>query len=552
MINSIRKAASFTKQKLLVEIRKLEALIRNDPFDGLAAELQDVLLLGWNKAQQEAINEAIRKLSHAPGSQLDLFTESDLNRLLPELRIILGDKFAGDVAADIEQIILNTYAAGLTGSVAVKPTFNIIDTQAINFLQQHNVYWVKHYFDNQLQDKVVDFGTRIIEKGFNRAEAGKLFENEFAKKYQSYSWRYWQGFANHVVTRSREFGNVERYVRAGIEYLQVKAVNDHRTTEICRHMHNRVIKVSKAVELRDQLIAAETPEEVKEIAPWMKPDKLAAKPSKSLPAGMSLPPYHFNCRSRTVKASSSAVEEQIKYEKNVKQLHKNADYKQNYKDYRELGTDAPVHRSLRFDENVAIWSYTRDLYYDVNRALYSDLKLSAFQKSYANVLDKSLSKIPRTKNSFLRGISLNQSQIDDILSSKQYRLKSFNSSSISSPFKHRNVIFVMEGKAHKVSNLSFYPNEDEYLFRPGTTFDILKSEKKNKKWYIHLLQTDFKSMFEKTEKRSFEEAVEFHEEQLKKLNELEGKEREAMAETMQHIDEHVNPGGTSFLDDLIK
>ncbi|MEP0004573.1 MAG: ADP-ribosyltransferase domain-containing protein [Balneola sp.] len=551
MIKSIQKAAAFSKRKLLVEIRKLEAVIRNDPFDGLAAELQDVLLLGWNEAQKEAINEVIRKLLPSPGSQLDLFTEADLNELIPQLRLVLGDKFANDVAADIHKIILDTYAAGLTGAVALKPSFNIIDTQAINFLQQHNVYWVKHFFDNQLQEKVTEFGTKIIKEGLNRADAGKLFENEFAKKYEAYSWRYWQGFANHAVTRSREFGNTERYVRAGIEYLQVKAIVDRRTTEICRHMHNRVIQVSKAVELRDQLIAAETPEEVKEIAPWMKPDKMAAKPSKGLPTGMSLPPYHFNCRSRTIKASSSAIEEQKLYEKNVKQLHKNKDYKQHYDEYRKLGDEAPVHRSLRFDENVSIWAYTKEMHFGVNYKLYNGLKLNPAEKAYSSVLDGGLSKIRRTKGMYFRGADLRPAQIKAFTSAQKVKWPGFASTSASNPFVG-NTEFVIDGMGIKVSDLSNSPDEDEFLFRPGTIFDVVKSEKVNEKWYIHLKQTGFEEMPKKAAPKSFSTAIKNREAIRQEFESLDGKERDEAVEQVNAFKKKITANGEALLPVIIE
>ncbi len=70
-------------------------------------------------------------------------------------------------------------------------------------------------------------------------------------------------------------------------------------------MHGRIISVEEAVALRDALINAKDPEEVKQIAPWRKPEEIEGKPTRKLPKGMALPPYHFNCRTRTVMAKKA-------------------------------------------------------------------------------------------------------------------------------------------------------------------------------------------------------------------------------------------------------
>lgn len=382
------KATAYTRHKLVVEVRKLEASIRKDVYDRLAAELQDVLLQGWTKAQKSAIDTVIRAIKGRDSNARQMaFTDANLNEMIDSLRPILGDSFANDVAQPMKEIELTAYSAGLTGSVKVNPTFNMVDRKAIRFLKEHNVYWVKNFYDRQLREKITELGTKALEEGMSRAQAGAIFEEAFADQLETYSWRYWQGFANHVVTRSREFGAVEQYVRANREYLQVKAVLDHRTTEICRHMHDKVFKVSDAVDLRDQMMAAETPEQVIDIAPWMKPSELVAKPSQALPTHLSLPPYHFNCRSRTVTATEKDVEEQVAYEKRVNKLHKNKGYKKNYDQYRELGEDAPVFGRLRFDENVVKWMEEQGLAPDF------DTRMTGYKKAFKAVLESVKQKV---------------------------------------------------------------------------------------------------------------------------------------------------------------
>lgn len=281
--------------KSQVEMRKIWAILRKDKYDRLAAELQDVLLLGWNQATKDAINEVIRAIKGR-----EKFSREALNRMSRELSIRLGLRFANRIAAPLLEIETATYEVGMKDIIKIKPTFHLVDQRALEMLQRHNIFWVREFFDRQLGEQVEELGRQVIEQGLTREQAGQLYIDAFKGRFQSYSWRYWQGYSNHVVTRSREMGRIEGYVRAGVEFYEVRAVLDYRTTDICREMHGRIIPVKNGVALRDKLIAAESPEEVKEIAPWMKPEQVRGKKSSRLNIGLALPPYHFNCRSRTV------------------------------------------------------------------------------------------------------------------------------------------------------------------------------------------------------------------------------------------------------------
>lgn len=299
----------FWLHKARVEAEKAWAWLRKDDYQRLAAELQDALLLGWNKAIKEDIAQAIAALKN-PGK----FSETELQELVSAVCDRLGLKFSNQQAAPLLEIQTASYGLGMQEVIRVKPTFQLIDKQALETLQRHGVYWVKTYFDVQLKEQVQRIGARVIEEGLDRVAAGELFQQAFEEQLGTYGARYWRGFSNHVVTRSRELGRVEGYVRAGIEYLEVRAVLDRRTTRICKEMHGRIIKVSRAVELRDKLINAENPEQVKQIAPWRKPEEVAEVPTEKLPTGLSLPPYHFNCRTRTVSASAVEDIEEIDIE----------------------------------------------------------------------------------------------------------------------------------------------------------------------------------------------------------------------------------------------
>jgi len=300
----------YWRRKTIVEFRKLWAVIRKDKYDRLVAELQDLLLQNWDQATRQAIADVIRALAGR-----EKFSEAELNQMLQQLRMRLGIKFANDMAAPLFEIQLSAYGLGMKDIIRVKPSFQVIDQKALDALQRHNIFWIRNFWDEQLGQQVAELGRQVIEQGLSREKAGLLFEEAFSGRFENYSWRYWQGFSNHVVTRSRELGRVEGYVRGGIKYLEIRSVLDRRTTPLCREMHGRIIPVQDAVELRNAIINAKSPEEVKKIAPWRKLEEISGKPTSKLPKGMALPPYHFNCRTRTIMVKKAPSIKDIDFNK---------------------------------------------------------------------------------------------------------------------------------------------------------------------------------------------------------------------------------------------
>lgn len=281
-------------QKGLLEARKIYALVRKDKYDKLAADLEDLLIRNWTEQSKEAIRDVVRALNNRAN-----FSDADIDTMVSQLEARLGAAFAAAVKDDLLTLQASTYAAGMKEVLGITPSFNVKDAKALAALERYALYPVLHHFDDQLQGKVREFGNKIISDGLNRTEAAKLFEDEFAKKYSIPSFRYWQGYSNFVVTRSREFGHVSAFEVTETEYAVPRAVLDHRTTQICRDMNGRRIKVSECVRVRDALMENEDASKVKEITPFSTAEEISTTKSSDLPSGAILPPYHFGaCRTR--------------------------------------------------------------------------------------------------------------------------------------------------------------------------------------------------------------------------------------------------------------
>lgn len=280
---------------MAVEYRKLVAVVKGDKYDRMAAELMGNLSRRWGE-NTDAVVSGI--LSQVRGGTP--FSQTELAFIVAGARPYFSDAFTRQVAGPMFTIVAGAYVDGVKDAARLRrdPALNFVDQNAIRALEEFNLYPVKHFYDDHLQGKIVEFGTQIIRDGLPLDEAGKLFEEEFKDKYESFSWRYWQGYANNLVTRSREMGALGGYERAGITHVEIRAVMDRRTTEICRHLHGRIIPVAPLYDQRDALLEATDPDQVREIAPFFKSGETQGKATADMSIGM--PPYHFNCRTLTM------------------------------------------------------------------------------------------------------------------------------------------------------------------------------------------------------------------------------------------------------------
>ena len=283
-------------------------ILKIDEFDSYVMELKNALLQEWEPSSKEAIEDAIRNLVGQTNMNHD-----DLEAVQTALETKLGSEYAAKIGAPLYEFHLKSYTAGQEQILNATASFNLVDKKALKVLNQHNIYWVGENYGNNLYQSVQKIGNEIIAQGLSKTEAGKLFEQELSDKLQKYGSQYWEGFANHVVTRSREMGRVEGYVKANITRYEIVAVIDDRTSPICIEMNGRIFEVERAVGLRDAIINADNPKDVKDIAPWRTPEQIAADAgvekmadidTADLPPGMELPPYHFRCRTRTVVSES--------------------------------------------------------------------------------------------------------------------------------------------------------------------------------------------------------------------------------------------------------
>lgn len=282
----------------------------------LTAKLERLLQETWTEQQEKAIEAALATLENAD----EKFTSEDLEVLLATLEEHLGRRLSELLGEDVATIQRTAYEVSFK-DLNMKLEFGTKDARVLRWLEQDALYWIETYYERELRDQLLTVMKDVVVSGESRMHAGKRLQAELGRTVKK-TTAYWEGLANHITTRTREFANVSGYVQAKIEYFEVRAVLDNRTSDICRYMHGRIFKVSDARTQREKIMRAETPEEIKRVAPWVRAEKIQRWPTlKLVEEGVILPPYHWQCRTATVSWSEEDIRghkvEELTYGENL-------------------------------------------------------------------------------------------------------------------------------------------------------------------------------------------------------------------------------------------
>lgn len=289
-----------------------EAGSQDDALQRLIDDLKDVLSRTWTREKRTAIIEAIRNLERFDGP----VTEAELRRLESNLSQRLGADFASLVRQPVIEITEAAYLMGMTqaaadtglGPFGAAIRWNLPDLESLDVLTKNTMFWVGDYYDSQAQDKFKEVLQEFFQGGYSRDQIADLLEDTFAGLGPK-TEAYWDLLADHTCTKVREIGRLSGYEQAGVEYLEIRAWLDAKTTPMCRSLHGRIIAVREVRQfVNGYLAACQTgdKEAVKQAWPMWNENRfrsagIAGIPSgKLVAAGVGLPPYHFRCRTITV------------------------------------------------------------------------------------------------------------------------------------------------------------------------------------------------------------------------------------------------------------
>lgn len=84
------------------------------------------------------------------------------------------------------------------------------------------------------------------------------------------SRQYWSVIAGTFSNRSRVFSALSSFDEAGITQYVFEAILDEATTDQCAFLHGRTFNVREGIKRFEQSAAAEDPQDVKDIQPWVR------------------------------------------------------------------------------------------------------------------------------------------------------------------------------------------------------------------------------------------------------------------------------------------
>lgn len=289
---------------LIKEVKSIRlVVIEKDQrgYDKLLKKLRDAVLNAWDKKRKQAINEAIEYLVKNGEEKFTKATAAEINKIL---LLRLGSDLSKVMRKDIDKLTSETLKLGkyeVLKPLKIKLSFDVKDKGAVKILSKQNLFWIGEYYGENLKTKFDE----ITEGYFNSDKTIKEIAEDFKQEFQDLTnqgERYFYDLAEHQTNTVRELGKVNGFVTAGIEFYEIRAVMDDRTSDVCKRMNGVVFPVSRAIEYRDNILSLKDPEEIKKASPWLTPSQVQELPAENenLPPGLSVPPYHFRCRTLIV------------------------------------------------------------------------------------------------------------------------------------------------------------------------------------------------------------------------------------------------------------
>lgn len=290
-------------------------------------KMADSLIRSWRSASSAALNLAMQPLLAAD------YTLASINAFVTRMGVKLAKpltKAQVDILKGRLKSIYSQAKKFTAKQVKVGFTFNLVDTRAVSAINRQQVFWVGDFYSAKLSERIRAVSEDVLLKqGLSQREAGKLLhkviKQEFGvtkggptkfaptvpARYAGKPQLYFNGVAATSAHQAQTFGTLNAMREAEVSSYRLLNPMDERTGRVCQLMNGQTFTVSSGVEKMNSILAAKTPDEVRESAPWLNSTSLqgvlgdAAKGSKDATdrlteAGVQLPPFHMLCRTEVV------------------------------------------------------------------------------------------------------------------------------------------------------------------------------------------------------------------------------------------------------------
>lgn len=199
-------------------------------------------------------------------------------------------------------------SARVPGTATIRPSLSLRDEGAIEALSGQTSWWVGDFWTSHMGKRISETVTEFsIKNGLGREDVGRIvrgmMDGEFPGvgvpgTYPGSSREYFSGLAGTIRNQAANASGAYAAEDAGLEALEIVAVKDERTSEVCNELDGQIISVENAVAHADAVTASGDPQSYLQNAAWKTLDQTKSLLGRGEFPG--LPPYHASCRTITV------------------------------------------------------------------------------------------------------------------------------------------------------------------------------------------------------------------------------------------------------------
>lgn len=146
------------------------------------------------------------------------------------------------------------------------------DLRAVRVIGEQNGWWMRNAAGVR-SDALTRQARGIVQdglkQGLGRNEIGAMLQKQIPGAWQAMGQRYFNAVASVAVSRGRSYSEVSGYLEVGIEALEVQAVLDERTTEICRCLDGQIIETNIVSQQIIGALNVPNPEDIRDASPFL-------------------------------------------------------------------------------------------------------------------------------------------------------------------------------------------------------------------------------------------------------------------------------------------
>ena len=190
------------------------------------------------------------------------------------------------------------------GEFPIKPSFNLVDEQAVKFLREADDFYFGRYItDPQTKKSLKNWlSEEYLQKGRSIQEPDVLasFKEAFKGKVQLQDHKILQ-VVETSTSRARNWGNIFTMEEAKAQTIEIRGPRDNLTCKWCKEMIGKIFKVPQ-VTTHVKNVMGRPPEDLPKLNPFipgrLSPETVGIKNNEDflLAQGIALPPYHPRCR----------------------------------------------------------------------------------------------------------------------------------------------------------------------------------------------------------------------------------------------------------------